>query len=314
MTGWRLLADVGGTNARFARLEPDGEIVAKRAYEVADFPDFYAALKAYLADSGGLEGCALVAVDAAGPVLNGEAQLTNAPWRISEAGISKAAGNLPARLFNDLEAVALALPHLTDAELKPLGKVPRPPPGEGRMLALNVGTGFGATMIFRLDGRWIPCPTEAGHMSFPAQDEAELALVSSSHFPVNTVEDALSGEGLVNLYRRECRRLRTRPQAATAKEVFACVPHDGAAKEALRVFTLWLGRVARDLALATSAWGGVFLCGGVVRGWSGLASARLFRSSFEVSGKMQERLRGTYTAVITRDDVSLLGLAHALTG
>jgi glucokinase len=72
--------------------------------------------------------------------------------------------------------------------------------------------------------------------------------------------------------------------------------------------------VARDLALATAAWGGVFLTGGVVQGWSPLASARLFRASFEAGGKMQDRVRRIATAVIVRQDAAFLGLAHVPVG
>jgi glucokinase len=309
-----LLADIGGTNASFARLNPDGEVVARRVYRVADFADFDAALGAYFADTGGLEGCGSAAVGAAGPVLDGEARLTNAPWRIGEARISQLAGGVPARLVNDLEAVALSLPHLKDTDLKPLGEVREVASRRRGMLALNVGTGFGAAVTFPVNGSWAVCPSEAGHMSFAARDEAERARFAKRGSLAVTVEDALSGRGLVSLYESECRRLGSEASAATAEEVFARVPLDAAAKQALAVFTQWLGRVARDLALATAAWGGVFLTGGVVQGWSALASAGLFRASFEAGGKMQDRVRRIATAVIVRQDAAFLGLAHVRVG
>jgi glucokinase len=179
------------------------------------------------------------------------------------------------------------------------------------MLALNVGTGFGAAVAFPVDGSWAVCPSEAGHMSFAMLGEAEWAHFAKRGPAGVTVEDALSGRGLVGLYESECRRLGSEVSAATAKEVFARVPLDAAAKQAIAIFTQWLGRVARDLALATAAWGGVFLTGGVIAGWSALASARLFRTSFEAGGKMQDRLRRVHTAVIAREDAAFLGLARA---
>lgn len=314
MSAWRLLADIGGTNARFARLNPDRQICARRIYNVGDFADFDTALLSYLSETGNEEPCSSAAVCAAGPVLDGHVQLTNASWRISEAAISQLLGNVPACLVNDLEAVALALPHLESADVSPIGDIGEFPSGSPRMLAINIGTGFGSAAILRLGERWVACPSEAGHMSLGAQDEAELALLAKSDSSKFTVEDALSGQGLVTLYQKQCSRQGTEVLAATADEVFARAASDTAAEKSLRQFTIWLGRVTGDLALASAAWGGVFLTGGIIQGWCGLASSRLFRTNFEAGGKMQEQLRRTYTGVITRDDVSLLGLAFAPDG
>ena len=45
----RLIADIGGTNARFACSRADGSIHSQRVHPVADFSDFSRALDAYLA-------------------------------------------------------------------------------------------------------------------------------------------------------------------------------------------------------------------------------------------------------------------------
>lgn len=314
MSSWRLLADIGGTNARFARSGPDGEISAHRNYSVSDFADFDSALRSYLIETESETPCGSAAICAAGPVLDGQVQLTNVPWRICEAATSQLLGNVPVRLINDLEAVALALPYLNRTDVRPIGDIREFPSGPPRMLALNVGTGFGAAAIFRMGDRWVTCPSEAGHMSLGAQNEAELALLAKGDSSKFMVEDALSGQGLVTLYRKQCYRQGTEIVAATAQEVFARAASNAAAEKLLRQFTIWLGRVAGDLALASAAWGGVFLTGGVIQGWCSVASSRLFRANFEAGGKMQERLRRTYTGVITRDDVSLLGLAFAPEG
>ena len=111
MSSWRLLADIGGSNARFARSGPDGEISAHRNYSVSDFADFDSALRSYLIETESETPCGSAAICAAGPVLEGQVQLTNVPWRICEAATSQLLGNVPVRLINDLEAVALALPY-----------------------------------------------------------------------------------------------------------------------------------------------------------------------------------------------------------
>jgi glucokinase len=75
--------------------------------------------------------------------------------------------------------------------------------------------------------------------------------------------------------------------------------------------TQLLGRVVGDLVLASGAWGGAFLCGSVVRGWSSVADPERFRKVFERKGAMSGRMRGVPTAVITHPNPALIGLSHA---
>ena len=84
---------------------------------------------------------------------------------------------------------------------------------------------------------------------------------------------------------------------------------DGAAREALHHFTVWLARATRNLALASAVWDGVFLVGGVVEGWRQVADLDLFRAIFEEGGKMRLRLSRIPTMIITRADPALIGLA-----
>lgn len=311
MNGWRLLADIGGTNARFARTDPAGRILERRSYDVAEFPDFQTALGTFIDETGGTAGCRSAAIDAAGPVIGGKVQLTNIAWRISETEVSGVLGGIPTRIFNDLEAVALALPFLDHSDLVPIGTIRTPPADPQRMVALNVGTGCGAATVIRWNNQWIPCPSEAGHMTFRSDADTGPALPAGEGETDVTVEDALSGRGVVNLYRQQCAAAGVGISAATASEVFARVSSDAAARRSLDIFTERLARSARDLVLASAAWSGVYLIGGVIDGWCRHASADLFREVFEASRTMRAPLSRTYSGVITRRDTAFLGLAHA---
>lgn len=311
MNRCRLLADIGGTNARFARSLPDGEIFAKQNYKVADFIDFDSALQRYRADTGSLEACEACVIAAAGPVFGEQLKLTNADWQLNAGEISRALNNIPTHLYNDLEAVALALPHLESADIEPIGDIHNLPEQRQRMLALNVGTGFGAAMTIRCGRGWITCPSEAGHMGFVAQDVAGFGLPVSGGDIGITVEDILSGAGLMRIYQAQCLELGSEISASTADEVFARVSDDISAQETLNIFTGWLGRVTHNLALASASWGGVFMTGGVIQGWRSVASHSQFRKNFELEGKMQALMKQTFVAVITREDISFYGLARA---
>lgn len=305
----RLLADIGGTNARFAYGTAEGAITAFEQCRVADFPTFEAALETWLSGAGAGFRPRWAAIAAAGPVIEGEVKLTNAPWRLRAADISDCLGGAKVSLFNDLEAVGHALPHLSADDVVAVASA-MPPPGAARRLAVNVGTGFGAAVAIPLkSGGWTVCSSEAGHMTLGAGtgDEAPVLQRLASGGPAS-VEDALSGAGLVALYRALA---DAHGEAATPEAVFARSHEDTAARKAVALFTRWLGRVAGDLALATASWGGVYLTGGLIRSWRPVGDLAAFRAAFEAKGKMRARMAAVPTVAITHEQVALLGLAHA---
>ena len=112
MSGPVLVGDVGGSNARFGLSDGPGQLRAVRSYRAAEHDSFRDAVVGYLADvkdAGAGEGCQAALIAAAGPVESRQIKLTNSPWRIDSTELEEAAGFKTVRLFNDLEAVALAL-------------------------------------------------------------------------------------------------------------------------------------------------------------------------------------------------------------
>lgn len=306
MNGRRLLADVGGTNVRFGLATKGGGLENVRAYRVADFPSFGDALTDYLSDSGASRDICACAIGAAGPVDGDFVKITNSAWSIDRAQISLRLGGAPVVLVNDLEAVAAALPHLAAGEFGAMGEPACVRPEYRTMLAFNVGTGLGAASVVHRDGRWWTCPSEAGHMTLGATNAVEIDML-----PAETcIESLLSGKGVLELYRRLTGADR-RPNATTdgASEVFARADHDEAAARTLRLFTAVFGRIAGDLALATAAWGGVYLCGSVALGWAAVADVKQFRAEFTRKGPMTARMQRVPTVVIRQENVSLRGLA-----
>jgi len=305
----RLVADIGGTNARFALAAADGSLAHADNFSVADFATFDAALMTWLAGIGTNERgrVASAAFAAAGPVDDGAVELTNAPWRLAARDISASLGGIPTGVFNDLEAVAYALPFLESADVADIGPQTRPMDQRARMVAVNVGTGFGAATAIPAQGGWLACPSEAGHMSL-APEGAEEAELLAAIVPrrAATLEDVLSGSGVGAVY-----AWLSGSAPLAADEVFARAGHDPAARRTADLISRWLGRAAGDLVLATAAWGGAFLLGGVVSGWYPLCDTEAFRAALEDKGKMRARMTGVFSGVVTRQDVALLGLAKA---
>ncbi len=312
MSGPVLVGDVGGSNARFGLSDGPGQLREVRSCRAAEHSSFRDAVDGYLAEvkeAGAGEGCQAALIAAAGPVESRQINLTNSSWRIDCEELQQATGFKTVRLFNDLEAVALALPHFSQSEEQRIGPQIADPL-MGNLIAVNVGTGFGAASAIKLPGgRWTALATEAGHMTFAARSEAEYKLLEAAQ----SIEDFLSGAGVVRLYEL----LEAPPAAATvdpkptdAAAVFGLSEDNVTRSKIMRIFSDLLARVAGDLVLAHGSWGGVFLCGSVAQGWSGRADAQRFREVFESKGKMSKRMRRVPTKLILAPEPALTGLTH----
>lgn len=300
--GLRLVADIGGTNVRFALARPGGDPEAVCAYRVADHATFGDALDRYRSETGSPTPDE-VAIGAAGPVDGGTVTLTNAPWTLAEEALSARLSGASVRIVNDLEAVAHALPHLVTVDLTPIGTGAFPPDPRRPMLAVNIGTGFGAASIAPTRRGFVARSSEPGHMTLAPLGDAEATVFQDRA----TIEDVLSGRGIADLYRRLA---AAGAPALGADQVVAAAGDNADAARTLAIAGTLLGRIAGDLVLATGAWGGCLLCGSVAAGWAGVGDHDAFRAAFERKGPMTPRMAHVYTGLITRGDVALLGLAR----
>ncbi|WP_240506346.1 glucokinase [Thermoactinospora rubra] len=275
-----LVADIGGTNARFGLVrEPGARPTGVRVLPVADYPTLPDAVADYLGRLGGVRpGAACVAV--AGPVDGHAYRLTNAHWTGSVEDL-----RLPyAVLINDFEALAASLPHLEPGDLASLGG---PEPGHGVKAVLGPGTGLGVAGLVPADGGWVPVPCEGGHVTVPVTTPKELEIVralQAQGMARVEAEDLLSGPGLVRL-RRALAAVNGVPEPATepgltAADIVARLD-DSLCAETVEVFCAMLGTFAGNVALTLGARGGVYLGGGVLPRIVERVRAGEFRARFE---------------------------------
>jgi glucokinase len=311
-----LLADIGGTNVRFATLHADERIDGFESWLTALYPNISEAVKAYADATGARLPFQAVAMCAAGPLTRDHIDLTNCGWKISVGEIAAATGARAPVLVNDFAAVARALPALGASDLVQMGG--GVPLDGAPKVALGPGTGLGVACAVA-DGRggWIATPGEGGHSDLAATNEREIAIVFHlirEHGHVS-VERVLSGPGLETLYLAiaslDGLKLNAKPIAhdiATA----ARKGHDATAVEAVALFTGWLGSVAGNLALTLGAQGGVYIAGGIVPQWGDLFDAKLFRRRFEAKGRMRGFLAPIPAYVVTAKDLAFRGLAELI--
>ncbi len=314
--GLSLLADVGGTNARFALCGGPAGPQRLRVLPATEFGDFASAARAYLELEQLAPGAiAAAAIALAAPVVGDEVRLTNVGWRFSIEATRRALGLGRLVVLNDFEALALSLPALVDADLEPLAA--GRPGAEGTLALLGPGTGLGVAGLLPLPGGgWHPIAGEGGHRDLAAADERQWRVIEGlgRRFGHVSAERALSGPGLVAI-ERALRELDGAPAAgATAEELSARARagDDSYALEACRLFSGWLGAVAGDLALTLGARGGVYLAGGALAGLGTAFDRGLFLERFLAKGRFRAYLEGVPVRRIARPDAALLGLSRAL--
>ncbi len=312
-TTW-LVGDIGGTNARFGLVSPDGTLFHSGIFAAADFADIGTAIDAYLAQRGALAMPRQGALAIAAPTTGDEIRMTNHPWHFSVAALRDQLGFDRLRVINDFTAVALALPRLTANDRMAVGggePVPNAP-----LAVLGPGSGLGVSGLVRAGSHWTPLTGEGGHTTMAPATERESAVLSlmRRRFDHVSAERCLSGPGLVNLYNSLAALDQVPAQQYTAAQITD--PDIGAedplCREATAMFCAMLGTVAGDLALTLGAQGGVFVAGGIVPRLGKRFSDSTFRERFEAKGRMRPYLAAIPTYVVTHQLPAFLGCAAAL--
>jgi glucokinase len=309
-----VLADIGGTNIRFATWTADGRTLARESWLTAIYENAPAAFAAYAELTGARPDA--VAICAAGPLIRGRIKLTNCPWELDQDVLSKVLG-APVTLMNDFAALANAVPALTVDDVASIGGGPADPTAP--KLILGPGTGLGvASVIPEGQGQWRVLSGEGGHVALAPGNARELALLYQLQQMLGYVsaERVLSGPGLENLMLAiaavDGLPLRDRPQADEIERRAA--KGDPVAAEAMELFAGWLGAVAGDAALTLGARGGVYIAGGIVPRWGVRFDAGLARRRFEAKGPMRDYMRAIPLFTVTAQDLAFRGLARIASG
>ncbi len=309
---YALVADTGGTNTRVAladgaTLLPD----TVTRYANADYPDLESVLRAFIAQQDNVD-CAAAAIAVAGPVMDGRAELTNLDWTIDEETVARATRAERVAVLNDLAAQGHAMGHIAPGMLHPVLDGPQKP--GAAQLVIGVGTGFNIAAVHPGPGGRIVPAAEAGHVTLPVRNEADLrlALHLQKLHGFASVEDLLSGRGLERLYAWQCDEAGAPHQARAAEIMAALKEGEARAEAAARSFAAFLGTVAGDQALIHLPFGGLYLIGGVARALAPHLPRLGFGEAFRDKGRFADLMDSFRVTVVEDDYAALHGLAHFL--
>jgi len=317
-----LVADIGGTNGRFGLVEFDAEDIGTNGQinytaerqltlKCADYVDMATMIRTCCAKFGvDIPDYACLAI--AGPIENGQASMTNLNWKFSIQGLRDQLGMKTLHVINDFASLAYAVPFLKENELVTLYESNKSN-SDAPIVVMGPGTGFGMAALVPNQNNWKIIPTEGGHASFAPTNEKELAIKSFLLKEQNhvSVENILSGGGLVTLYRALAHNSGVEAKAYTPADVSTkgLANEDALCREAVLTFCDVLGEVAGDKALSVGARGGVVIGGGITPKLVELLPESHFLERYKNKGPMAGYVSDISIRLIVNDKAALVGSA-----
>lgn len=315
----RLIADIGGTNARFALVSPDNQIYAEQVFPCADFPAPAEAIEHYLSQIEGLrpkEGALALAT----PITGDQIKMTNHVWAFSLEETRRKLDLDRLLALNDFTALAMALPYLETDDLHQVGggePTPYLP-----LALIGPGTGLGVSGLIPAGEQWIPLQGEGGHTTFsPANDrEIEILRIARQHNEHVSTERLVSGslglgspKQIGNLYHAVTALHGEEAEPMSPAEIVEQAKNRTSpiCVEVLETFCAMLGTAAGNLALILGARGGLFIGGGIIPRLGDFFDNSPFRERFEQKGRFSNYLAGVPSYVIKARHPALIGSARA---
>lgn len=323
-------ADIGGTNCNlgiFGIKNNFPALLASFHFESRKLSNLYSAINEalnYIEKNNGIRVTkACLGVAGAVSYKMDYVHLTNARLDISAKDLKKKTLLKKILLMNDFEAVGYGINIISKKDIKTIKraqKIPKAP-----IVVIGAGTGLGkTTLIYNEDKKiYIPVPSEAHHADFPAQNELQLDLVEFvkkyRKIKANVTNgDILSGDGLENIYYFLRQKSKSKNRIAEGIDNSKNKPEliskyrktDGICKATFDIFKNAYARFAKNMALDSLAFGGVYIAGGIAPKNKEIFDKE-FVKIFEESHKMRKVLKKIPVYLISNYNLGLLGAGFA---
>ncbi len=319
-----LAGDIGGTNARLAAFETDGnrlQCVVEKIYASRE----HNGLPEIVADFVKTEGIPAQSAcfGVAGPVRGGRSKISNLPWVIDSRELAAQLKLRTVGLINDLEALAYGIDALESKDFVTISEGSSD--AEGNIAVVSAGSGLGEAGLYWDGFRHHPFACEGGHTEFAPKNDVEIELLQylmkkygNQHV---SYERILSGPGVKNVYEflrdtsKEAEPAWLKEELDAASDVPALISELALSKKApicdrtLSIFVSVFGSEAGNCALKLMGTGGIF-----VAGIAGKIVAKMkepaFMDSFLDKGRMKELLETIPVKIVLNDDSGLIGAAR----
>jgi glucokinase len=319
MTSWDLIADIGGTNARFAAVSDniikDSQVfVTKGDMSLVQMATLFAKSQPNMPDR-----CMMAF---ASPIVDGYANLTNADQSLSVNDIAAAMGTPDVTFINDFAAAAWAMASVQADDVTPLQGPDIIP--HGHRLVIGPGTGLGVGTLALGPNGYFAIPGEGGHVRVVPHNDFETKVfkhlrrlwpevsLSNDHLALEA-EAVVSGTGLPKLYQAVALVLNQSTDAYDSKDIMIAAKNgtDKAAVQTADIFKRHLGYVAGDLALMSMSAGGVYITGGIALKNTWLFDD-VFLDAFKQGGRYSYMRAAIPLFLYENSNFGLIGAKNAL--
>jgi len=306
-----IVADIGGTFARLCRVNLDNLKRDKtEIYPCAEFSSLESVLIHYRQQHS-LQAIHQMAIAIACPVLDDLVSMTNCKWQFSIRKLKQQLSLSELLVVNDFSAIAMCIPQLKMQDIWQVGEG-QSQRNETRVV-VGPGTGLGVAYLKQVEHVYKACGGAGGHTRWAASTEQEWFIYNylTKLYGHVSHERLLSGYGLENLYQAIALFQGHNVPALKAAEIIplALSNENPIALATVMQFLVSLGVFAGDLALSFSAFGGVYIAGGIMPRLLPLLNSSDFRRSFEEKGRFKEFNARIPTYVITAEQPGLIGAA-----
>jgi len=308
-----LVADIGGTNARFALADQAKCLHSSQVLPCEEFASMDSAIRHFLSQVGDPEiQDAVIAI--ATPIVGDQVKMTNHHWAFSIEATRQLLGYRTLLVVNDFAALATSLPFLGKEGISRLDQsgIIR----EGVKAVIGPGTGLGIAGLIPQPYGWHPLPTEGGHVDFAQNDELEIEILRLlwREYPHVSPERLVSGPGIALLYQTMRTIDGLSASTVTPVEVVerAISGSCTTATRTLKVFSGMLGSVAGNAALMLNSVGGLYIGGGVISKLGPSFDPLVFRTRFVAKGRFEKYLEAIPNYLIVSEHPAFIGAVEML--
>lgn len=284
-----ILADVGGTYARFAisaGKHPSLRHITR--LRCMDFDGFEDAFKRFLAGLPRDEQSSyhVLSLAVAGPVNDQIVEISNNHWQFEKNRLLDQLKLDKLLVINDFTAQALAQQEVADIDRIQL--LDGAEDASAPLLVIGPGTGLGVSALIPVAQGPLPIEGEGGNIRFTPQNELERDL--SNYMEEQTdhvvVEHFVSGPGLENIHRFLTNEAATGSSLSAETITATALCEEGICRDAVNLMMGILGAVMGDHVLTMGCWRGAVITGGIMPYLQPLIASSPLERRFRSVGEM----------------------------
>ena len=322
-----LVADIGGTNARFAYQEENNSDLNNFAYlKCSDYENIYNAIEYYQQKNNlDIEN---MSIAVASTTKKNNIKFTNNHWNFKQSDFLKYF-NLNKLIFvNDFVAQCLSLASfykdisenrtindklLNDYDLKTIKS--GTPIKNAPLLVTGPGTGLGVCTLLNINNYPLAIEGEGGHSSFAPNSDLEIELLQHLRKKYDHVsnERIVSGSGIEEIYEFICLKNKSPSENLKAPIIGEnAIRGEHKAYETIKLFFSIFGTVISSVILINGAQSGVVIAGGITPKLQTILNKSNFELNLLNKGRRYDYVKTVPVWLTENNNNGLIGASKAI--